>query len=267
MELILIPLGLAIGLVMAMTGAGGGIIGVPMLVLVAGLTVQQAIPIALSAVFFGSLLGACIGWRKNHVRYRAALLMALTGMVLSPLGLWLAHRLDHQWLNLLFAILLLVLALRALTKKDGMLEAGEDFEQFTPCIRDDGTGKFQWNSRCAKYLSASGGAAGFMSGLLGAGGGFIIVPALQKYTDLNMASVIATSLSVTVLISFTVVVSSTVAGKLDILAAWPFVSGTIFGIGIGYKITKKLNRQQIQKVFSYLLIVIALMLLGKNVIH
>lgn len=267
MELILILLGLAIGLVMAMTGAGGGIIGVPMLVLVAGLNVQQAIPIALTAVFLGSFLGAFIGWRKNHVRYRAALLMALTGMVLSPLGLWLAHRLDHQWLNLIFAILLMALALRTLTKKDEIPEAGEDFEQFTPCIRDDGTGKFQWNSRCAKYLSVTGGLAGFMSGLLGVGGGFMIVPALNKYTDLNIASVIATSLSVTALISFSVVATSAIAGKLNVLAAWPFAVGAILGISIGYKATKRLNRQQIQKIFSYLLIIIAFMLLGKSVIH
>ncbi|MDP2248351.1 MAG: sulfite exporter TauE/SafE family protein, partial [Nitrosomonadales bacterium] len=205
MVLTLMLLGMAIGLVMAVTGAGGGIIGVPILVLVAGFSVQQAIPVALMAVFVAALLGAYIGWRKNYVRYRAALLMAIMGAILAPLGLWLGHQVNHQLLNLIFSLLLTVLALRALTKKETLLEGNETFEQFTPCIRDDGTGRFQWTSRCAKFLAASGGLAGLMSGLLGVGGGFVIVPALQKYTDLNVLSVVSTSLAVTALISLTVV--------------------------------------------------------------
>lgn len=267
MELIPILLGLLVGLVMAVTGAGGGIIGVPLLVLVAGLSMQQAIPVALMAVFAAALLGAFIGWRKNHVRYRAALLMALAGAILSPSGLWLGHQLDHQWLNLIFALLLLVLAIRSLTKKETLQEVGQHYEQSTPCIHDDGTGRFQWTSRCAKFLAASGGLAGFMSGLLGVGGGFMIVPALQKYTDLNMPSVVATSLAVTAIISFTVVATSAIAGMLNTLIAWFFIAGALPGIAIGYSVSKRLDRQQMQRIFSYLLIVIALLLLGKSVMN
>jgi uncharacterized membrane protein YfcA len=267
MTFTLILLGLMIGMVMAVTGAGGGIIGVPMLILVTGLSVQQAIPVALMAVFVAALLGTYIGWRRNHVRYRAALLIALTGVIFSPLGLWLGHQLDHQWLNLAFALLLFVLAIRALTRKGAIQEVIGHEEQSAPCIRDDGTGRFQWTSRCAQLLAASGGVAGFMSGLLGAGGGFVIVPALQKYTDLNMSSVVATSLAVTAIISFTVVATSAMAGKFDTLIAWPFVAGALLGIAIGHRVAKRLDQQQIQKIFSYLLIVIAFLLSSKSVMH
>lgn len=265
MELTLVLLGMVVGLIMAITGAGGGIIGVPLLVLIAGLTVQQAAPIALMAVFFGAGLGATIGWRKGLVRYRAALLIALSGALLSPAGLWLGHQMNAKWLSMGFAVLLVVIAIRALTKKVQVLEIDED--QFIPCIRDDGTGKFQWTSRCVKYLSASGGLAGFLSGLLGVGGGFIVVPALQRYTDLHMASVVATSLAVTMLISLSVVTTSAIAGRLDVIAAWPFVVGAVLGISMGQIVAGKLNRQQIQTIFSYLLIIVAILMASKSLIN
>lgn len=263
MELTLVLLGMVVGLIMAITGAGGGIIGVPLLVLIAGLTVQEAAPIALMAVFFGAGLGATIGWRKGLVRYRAALLIALSGAILSPAGLWIGHQMNAKWLSIGFAVLLAVIAIRALTKTQ-VLEIEED--QFVPCIRDDGTGKFQWTSRCARFLSASGGLAGFLSGLLGVGGGFIVVPALQRYTDLHMASVVATSLAVTMMISLSVVTTSAIAGKLDVIAAWPFVVGAVLGISIGNVVARKLNRQQIQTIFSYLLIVVAMLMASKGLI-
>jgi uncharacterized protein len=265
MELTLVLLGMVIGLIMAITGAGGGIIGVPLLVLIAGLTVQQAAPVALMAVFIGAGLGATIGWRKGLVRYRAALLIAISGAILSPAGLWLGHQMNAKWLSMGFAVLLAVLAIRTLKKGVQVLEIEED--KFVPCIRDDGTGKFQWTSRCARFLSASGGVAGFLSGLLGVGGGFVVVPALQKYTDLHMASVVATSLAVTMLISLSVVTTSAIAGRLDVIAAWPFLVGSVLGISMGHVVAGKLNRQQIQTIFSYLLIVVAILMASKSLIN
>lgn len=266
MELTMVLLGLVIGLVMATSGAGGGIIGVPLLVLVTGLTVQESVPIALMAVFSGAVFGAFMGLRKELVRYRAALLIAISGAILAPLGLWIGHQVNARWLSLGFAAFILVLAIRSLTKQAQILETDEE-PSFVPCIRDDGTGRFQWTSRCAGYLSASGGIAGLMSGLLGVGGGFIVVPALQKYTDLHMPSVIATSLAVTSLISLSVVTSSIAAGKLNIVTAWPFVMGTLLGIFVGQHIGKRLNRKQLQTLFAYLLIVVAILMASKTLLN
>jgi uncharacterized protein len=93
------------------------------------------------------------------------------------------------------------------------------------------------------------------------------VPALQKYTDLHMPSVVATSLAVTMLISLSVVVTSAWTGRLDAVSAWPFLLGTFMGITIGYRVAKQLDRRQIQTIFSYLLIVVALLMASKSLMN
>ena len=105
-------LGMVAGVVLALTGAGGGILAVPLLIFGAGMSIAQAGPIGLLAVGMAAALGAGLGLRAHIVRYRAALLIAAAGMLLSPLGLWLAHRVDNRWLTVLFALMLAFVAYR-----------------------------------------------------------------------------------------------------------------------------------------------------------
>src|SRR5688572_16188256 len=109
-----LALGLVIGLIMALTGAGGGVLAVPLLVFGAGLAVSQAGPVALLAVGAAAAAGATAGLRAGIVRYRAALVMASGGVLLAPFGVWLGHRLDERVLNLLFAGVLLWVAYRSI---------------------------------------------------------------------------------------------------------------------------------------------------------
>lgn len=88
-------LGAIVGLILALTGAGGAILAVPLLLFVLHLSVAEAAPVALLAVGLSAAVGAVIGLRAGIVRYRAAMLMAVTGTVFSPAGLWLAHRLPN----------------------------------------------------------------------------------------------------------------------------------------------------------------------------
>ena len=91
-------LGILVGGVMGVTGAGGGILAVPALVGGLGWTVQQAAPVALIAVASGASIGALDGLRRGQVRYRAAILMAVVGIPCTSPGLQLAHSLSPQWL-------------------------------------------------------------------------------------------------------------------------------------------------------------------------
>ncbi len=94
--------GVMMGLVMGLTGAVGGILGVPALVLGLGLTMTEAAPVSLFAVGAAAAVGALDGFRHGLVRYRAALLIALLGALFSPLGVFFAHQLPDKILMGLF---------------------------------------------------------------------------------------------------------------------------------------------------------------------
>lgn len=264
--LISLSLGLFIGLVLALTGAGGGILAVPLLVFGTSIRVAQAGPIGLMAVGMASALGTVLGLRAGVVRYRAALLVGVVGMVLSPAGLWLAHRLDNRWLGVLFAVTLLYVAHKTWRKARDTMAGRACTRTAAPvCVRDAWSGRFVWTRPCARALMLSGGVAGFLSGLLGVGGGFVMVPALQRYTDLTMQSVVATSLAVITLVSAAGVVSSAASGVLVWSIALPFSSGALAGMLGGRLLSKRLSGPNLQIAFAALSALVAAGMLGKAV--
>ena len=79
-------LGALVGIVMGLTGAGGGILAVPLLVFGMHLTILEASPVALLAVCTAAAVGAFFGLKANRVRQRASLLIAGSGILMAPLG-------------------------------------------------------------------------------------------------------------------------------------------------------------------------------------
>lgn len=243
-------LGALVGLVMGLTGAGGGIIAVPLLVFGLQLPMSEAGPIGLLAVGMASGMGALAGLRLGIVRYRAALLVAAVGIVASPLGLWLAHRLDTRMLGLAFAAVLLWVAYRNIAAFRAGGAAAAPARTAPPCVRDPASGRFVWTSRCAARLSLAGGVAGVLSGLLGVGGGFVMVPALQRYTDLAMQSVVRTSLAIIALISFGGVGAAIGGGHFRPEVAAPFTLGALAGMLAGGKLAARLPGNYLKLAFG-----------------
>jgi len=103
-------LGAGVGLVLGLTGAGGAILSVPLLSFFLDLTVAQAAPIGLLAVFLSAGVGAILGLRAQILRYKAALLIAVSGLILSPIGIWLAQQLPNWPLVIIFVLILLWVA-------------------------------------------------------------------------------------------------------------------------------------------------------------
>ncbi len=260
-------LGLIIGVILALTGAGGGILAVPALVFGAHQSVAQAGPVGLLAVGMAAALGAVLGLRAGTVRYRAALLISAAGMALSPLGLWLAQRIENRWLTLVFAMVLLFVAYRTYRQASAApVDSDDAAKDAPPCIRNADTGRFKWTAPCARALALSGGVAGVLSGLLGVGGGFVMVPALRRYTDLAMQSVVATSLAVIALVSTTGVISSAAAGTLNWSVALPFSAGALAGMAGGRLIAARLAGPLLQKGFALVSALVAVGMMAKTLI-
>lgn len=265
--LIELILGLVVGIILALTGAGGGILAVPLLIFGVQLDVAQAAPIGLLAVGMAAALGAGMGLRAGIVRYKAALLMASAGMVLAPAGVWLAHRTDNRWLSLLFALVLLFVAYRSYRQARGRPDRAEHPHAVAPpCVVGELTGRFIWTLPCARALALSGAIAGLLSGLIGVGGGFVMVPALQRYTDLAMQSIIATSLAVIALVSISGVASNALTGHLNWAIALPFAAGALAGMLGGRFIAAYLAGAHLQKGFALVSALVAIGLIVKSVI-
>jgi uncharacterized membrane protein YfcA len=244
-------LGLIVGLLMGLTGAGGGILSVPFLVIGLGLTIVEASPIAMVTIAISASLGAIIGLRKKILRYKAALLMASFGLILSPFGIWLAHQLPNQPLSLLFSLVLMIVSSRLFIQARNDLLGKKSYERVAPpCQLDQSIGKLIWTVPCARYLMFSGSVAGFLSGLLGVGGGFILVPALRKFTDLPVQSIVATSLGVLAIISTGNAVLATAYGIMSWGLALPFIGGSVIGLICGKLLETKISGPRILQIFA-----------------
>lgn len=259
--IMILGLGLFVGLVMGLTGAGGGIIALPLLVFFLNTSIVEATPIALVAVASSAALGAAIGLYHQDVRYRAAILMAIAGSLVSSLGVLVAQKIDNHYLLLMFALILVFVAYKTVQSQNSKI--GTTLRKTLPCAINPQTGRFIWTSRCSILIMLSGAAAGFLSGLLGVGGGFVIVPALHRFTTLSIHAVIGTSLAVIALISTSVVVSSIYHLTMNWNVAIPFACGAMAGIVIGKALLTKIEVNILKYGFAVLTILVAVMMLTK----
>ena len=257
-------LGMFIGILMGLTGAGGGILSVPLLVFAFHMPISQAGPIALTAIALSAAVGALIGLRTKVLRYKAAMFMATFGLLLSPLGLWVAQRAPNTPMLLMFSAVLVYVSSKMFIQATQTI-AGKPpvLTKPPPCQLDMSIGKLIWTVPCARALMFAGACAGFLSGLLGVGGGFIIVPSLKKFTDLPMKAIVATSLGVLAIVSTGGAVISLASGTLDLATAIPFSVGSLLGLLIGKTLERKISGPRVQQIFSVFTFLVAISLIYK----
>jgi uncharacterized membrane protein YfcA len=274
-------LGAVVGLLLALTGAGGGILAVPLLVFGLHLGVAQAAPVGLIAVGLSAAIAAALGLRARIVRYRAAALIGGLGLVVAPLGVAAAQRVPNAPLTLAFAAVLALNAWRTFARAGAPPSArvaGADARPGAPlacdaapidaraplpCVVDARDGRLVWTRPCAQALAATGVVAGALSGLLGVGGGFVIVPALTRYTDLHARSIVATSLAVIALVSLGSIGAAVWHGALDWAVAGPFAGGAAAALLAGRRLASRLAGARLQQCFAAVSAVVAAMLVAR----
>jgi uncharacterized protein len=270
-----IALGLIVGLVLGLTGAGGSIIAVPLLMWALDWSLLQAAPVALIAVAVSASFGTLYAWDVAVIRYRAALLMGAAGLVTAPLGLLAAEQLPLTLLTLIFSLVLLVVALRMWRQSRhapeetrvvrALLRGTDDLSGDAICKMNPATGRFVWTQRCAATVGTCGAATGFLAGLLGVGGGFVIVPGLRSISDVSIHAAIATSLMAIALISsVTVGIALLLGRELPWAVALPFALGALGGMLAGRQLAQHIAGPKLQRMFSVLLGLVALAMLARS---
>jgi len=101
--------------------------------------------------------------------------------------------------------------------------------------------------------------------MLGVGGGFVLVPALRRTTDLAMTSIVATSLAVIALVACASVATSAAAGTLDWTVALPFAAGAVAGMLGGRMLAGRANGTLQQRCFGWVALAVAVALAVKAI--
>lgn len=265
-----IILGLFVGLSLGLTGGGGAIFAVPLLVYGMHVPSRAAIGVSLVTVGATALVGFVQRIRRGRVELPTGLLFALAGMTTAPLGAWLARRLPESLLLTLFGGLMLMIAvrmwLRSRRPADLTIITPAD-DNAGPACRRTPDGVLRLTSRCAMVLALVGFGAGVLTGLFGVGGGFIIVPALVTFSGMGIQRAIGTSLLVITLVSISGVASHLVGGDgIPLETTAVFLVGSLAGLVVGSLIAERLSGPRLQRVFASAIVLVGSFVIARNLV-
>lgn len=240
-----IALGLAfgIGLLLGTMGSGGSIVILPVLVYIAGVEPYSAVPMSMVVVGTTSLLAAWLYARRGHFHMKAALLLGITGVIGAFIGSAGTRIVSEQTLMLVFAALLLVV---------GVIMYRGGVNGLPPGV-----------CRPIRCLSI-GAAVGLLSGFLGVGGGFLIVPVLVLFAGLETKMAVGTSLAIIALNSAAGLAGQIRYAEFDWAFTLMLTGLTVVGMLAGLTVGELLPEEFLRKAFASLLLIVALVVGGLN---
>lgn len=243
--LLALPFGLAIGLLLGVVGGGGSILAVPVLVYVLGEPVQDATTESLLVVGTAALVGAVDHSRFGRVDVRTGLTFGAAGVAGAVAGTGLNRLVGGRAILLSFAVLLLVAAFSML--------------RHTPEPPAHG--------RKPSFVGVVpvGFGTGVLTGFLGVGGGFVVVPALVLLLGLPLALAVGTSLLVIAMTSGAALAAHLASGGIDWVIASTFAGAAIAGALAGRRVGTVVSPQRLRRLFALLLLALAVFVLARNV--
>ncbi|MCX6463661.1 MAG: sulfite exporter TauE/SafE family protein [Pseudonocardiales bacterium] len=247
-----VAVGLAIGLLMGVLGGGGGVLTVPVLVYLLGESPQEATTASLVIVGVTAVVGALSRWRSGGVRLRTGAAMAALGVPAAYAGTAVNQRLDPQVLLLAFAALLLVVAGALLAGTRRGPAAGH-----APGPGGPVTVRGRRTAAALLPLVPAAVAIGFLTGLLGVGGGFLVVPALVLVLRMPMPTAIGTSLLVIALNSAASLVARAGTAEVDWSLVVPFTLAAVLATTFGRRVGARFSADALTRAFAVLLVAVA----------
>lgn len=263
--LLVSPLGFLIGLSLGTLGGGGSILAVPVLVYAAGMSPQQATASSLLLVGVAAAVGLIPHIRGGRVKVGLGVAFGVAGIPGSLLGSALNKQMNPDLLLLGFSVLVLVAAWRMVTACPTCTKVGEEraLAAAVPVAgAPDGpeagvTLLERVDTRRVLAIVAAGTGVGFLTGLFGVGGGFVIVPALTLLLLLPMPIAIGTSLLVIAINSAVALTTRLATTTIDWGATLPFTLAAVAGVLTGGRLAGKLDPQKSLRWFAALLVAVA----------
>lgn len=244
-------LGLVVGIVLGVVGGGGSIIAVPALVYGVGLSPAEAIPTSLLVVGVSSL-AALIPRIRGSVNWPVVALVGAAGIPSSWGGAAVGSRLDPDLLMLAFAAIMVIAGIR-------MLSGARESEG--SCS----TGPSRSFRTCAPKAIAVGLLVGFLTGLLGVGGGFLITPALTLFLGLRMKQAVGSSLAIIVINSAAGFSAHASGFSIDWSTTLAFAVPAVAGSLVAARLARRLKDKQVRRAFAILIFLVAAWVIASTV--
>ncbi|MDE1462855.1 sulfite exporter TauE/SafE family protein [Spartinivicinus poritis] len=238
---LVISVGILVGLMLGLTGAGGSIFAVPLLILLLNFSPNDAMGVALGTVSISAIVGILARLHHQQIAWKPAIVLIISGTALAPIGRWLGSLIDQRLLLVGFILLASYIAIRMWQLSGAAVTNLAAKPEPINCTA----------TKHSPLLWLAGAVAGLLSGLFGVGGGFLNVPILTLLTGISMKRAVDTSLLVIALVSTTGFIFhvnwvAEVPTELLIVVT----IGSVIGILMGTFLTRHIASYQLQKLFA-----------------
>ncbi|MFF4655739.1 sulfite exporter TauE/SafE family protein [Streptomyces sp. NPDC001381] len=239
-----------IGISLGVLGGGGSILTVPILVYLAGMDTKEAIATSLFVVGATSLVGLVPHARAGRVRWRTGLIFGAVSMVGAYGGGRLAEYVPGTALLIAFALMMLATA-AAMLRKPRKPKAAKPARTELP----------------VKHVIAEGLVVGAVTGLVGSGGGFLVVPALALLGGLPMSVAVGTSLLVIAMKSFSGLAGHLNGVQIDWNLALMVTAAAVVGSLVGSRFAGRIPQNALRRAFGWFVVVMGVFVLGQQLPH
>lgn len=226
-----------IGLTLGLLGGGGSILAVPLLVYVAGLPAKEAIATSLLVVGVTSAVAVLPHARLGRVRWRTGLIFGTAGMAGAYAGGRLAEFVPAAVLLTGFALMMIGTAVAMIRGRRSV--PGRPRPEGLPLLR----------------IIIDGAVVGLVTGLIGAGGGFLVVPALVLLGGLPMSAAVGTSLVVIAMKSFAGLAGYLASVSVDWTLATAVTVAAVLGSLAGGRLAGRIPEEALRKAFGWFVVV------------
>jgi len=241
MTTLAIVLAVFVGVSLGLLGGGGSILMVPLLAYVAGMDAKQAIATSLLVVGTTSAVGAISHARAGRVQWRTALMFGATAMAGAYAGGHLAKFIPGTVLLVGFAVMMVATAIAMLRGRKNNATTTENSHHL-PLAK----------------IAVVGLAVGMVTGLIGAGGGFLLVPALVLLGGLPMPIAVGTSLVIIAMNSFAGLMGYLSSVRID----WSLGAALTAAAVVG---ALKVDPETLRKGFGWFVLIMASVILGEEI--
>jgi uncharacterized protein len=242
-----VALAAVVGISLGLLGGGGSILMVPLLTYVAGMDPKQAIATSLFVVGITSAVGTVTHARGGHVQWGSGLLFGAAGMAGAYAGGLVGHLLPGSVLLIGFAAMMIASAVAMLR--------GRTPATPTPAPHRTPTGK----------ALALGAAVGLLTGVIGAGGGFVVVPTLALLAGLAMPVAVGTSLLVIAMNALAGLAGQATTLSIDWKMAAMVTAAAVLGSLVGARLTARVDANVLRAAFGWFVLAMASVILAEEI--